>query len=452
MTSFAAVILAAGKGTRMRSSIPKPLHTVCGTPMAQIVANSVMDAGLDSVIFVVPEVSSDIQDALGPEFVYAQQAEQLGTGHALLQAEDAVRGFDNLVVTMADTPLIRWETLRALTTAHARAETPVSIVTSKPSSPDGLGRVLRDSNGRVRAIVEQGQADTEALGLDEVNTGLQCYQSAWLWKHLPTIKPSATGEIFLTDLIDLAFRQGHQIETVELEDGDEGAGINTRVDLSFAESVLRDRIRRRWMLEGVTMPDPSSVYIDYGSQLGMDTILHPNTHIKGSTTVGERCEIGPNSIVVDSSIGDGSRIVASMVEGAVLESDVRVGPMSHIREGTHLESGVRVGNFGEIKNSRIGRGTRSGHFGYIGDAKVGSNVNVGAGSITCNYDGESKHGTEIGDEVFIGCDTMMVAPVKIGDRSYTGTGSVVNKDVPADSGAVGAPARIRSKRLDRKRS
>ena len=420
--------------------------------MARIVANCARDAGLDPVIFVVPEASSDIQDALGPEFVYAKQPEQLGTGHALLQAEDTARGFDNLVVTMADTPLIRWETLKALTTVHAKAETPVSIVTSKPSSPDGLGRVLRDSNGRVKSIVEHDQADTETLSIEEVNTGVHCFQSAWLWRNLPTLGPSTTGEFFLTGLIELAFKQGHQIETITLDDGDEGAGINTRVDLSFAESVLRDRIRRRWMLEGVTMPDPSSVYIDYGPHLGMDTIVHPNTHIKGSTTVGERCEIGPNSIVVDSHIGDGSRIVASTVEGAVLEPGVRVGPMSHIREGTYLEGGVRVGNFGEIKNSRIGRGTRSGHFSYIGDAKVGSNVNIGAGSITCNYDGESKHGTEIGDEVFIGCDTMMVAPLKIGDRSYTGTGSVVNKDIPADSGAIGAPARIRSKRPQEKQT
>ena len=184
----------------------------------------------------------------------------------------------------------------------------------------------------------------------------------------------------------------------------------------------------------------------------MDTVVHPNTHIKGSTTIGERCEIGPNSIVVDSSIGDGSRVIASVVEGAVLESKVSVGPMSHIRHGAYLESSVRIGNFGEIKNSRIGRGTRSGHFSYIGDAEVGSNVNIGAGSITCNYDGETKHRTVIGDDVFIGCDTMMVAPVKIGDRSYTGTGSVVNKDVPPDSGAIGAPARIRSKRSDAKQS
>ena len=436
----------------MRSNTPKPLHPVCGVPMARIVANSAMDAGIDPVIFVAPGASSAIQDALGPEFVYAEQHEQLGTGHALLQAEDAARGSDNLVVAMGDTPLIRSETLRALTTAHAKAETPATIVTSKPSNPDGLGRVLRDSNGRVKAIVEQGQADAETLSIDEVNTGLHCYRSAWLWENLPTLTPSTTGEVFLTDLIGLAFRQGHQVETVTLDDGDEGVGVNTRVDLSFAESVLRDRIRRYWMLQGVTMPDPSSVYIDYGSQVGMDTVVHPNTHIKGSTTIGERCEVGPNSIVVDSSIGDESRVVASMVEGAVLESEVSVGPMSHIRQGTYLESGVRVGNFGEIKNSRIGRGTRSGHFSYIGNAEVGSNVNVGAGSVTCNYDGETKHRTVIGDDVFIGCDTMMVAPVKIGDRSYTGTGSVVNKDVPPDSGAIGAPARIRSKKPDARQS
>ena len=436
----------------MRSSTPKPLHPVCGAPMARIVANSAMDAGLDPVIFVAPGASSAIRDTLGPEFVYAEQHEQLGTGHALLQARDAARGYENLVVAMGDTPLIRSGTLRALTTAHVRAETPVTIATSKPSSPNGLGRVLRDSDGTVKAIVEQDEAGVETLDIDEVNTGLHCYQSAWLWENLPNLAPSSTGEVFLTDLIELAFRQGHQVETVTLDDRDEGIGVNTRVDLSLAESALRDRIRRYWMLEGVTMPDPSSVYIDYGSEIGMDTVVHPNTHIKGTTTIGERCEIGPNSIVVDSSIGDGSRVVASMVEGAALESEVSVGPMSHIREGTYLESGVRVGNFGEIKNSRIGRGTRSGHFSYIGDAEVGSNVNVGAGSITCNYDGETKHRTVIGDDVFIGCDTMMVAPVKIGDRSYTGSGSVVNKDVPPDSGAIGAPARIRSKGSDAKQS
>ena len=436
----------------MRSNTPKPLHPVCGTPMARIVANTAIEAGLDPVIFVVPGESSAIQDALGPEFVYAEQYEQLGTGHALIQAENAARGSDNVVVAMGDTPLIRSETLRALTTAHVRAETPATIVTSKPANANGLGRVLKDSNGRVRAIVEQGQADAKTLSIDEVNTGLHCYQSAWLWENLAKLPPSTTGEVYLTDLIELAFKQGHQVETVTLDDGDEGIGVNTRVDLSFAESALRDRIRRYWMLQGVTMPDPSSVYIDYGSQVGMDTVVHPNTHIKGSTTIGEHCEIGPNSIIVDSSIGDGSIVVASMVEGAVLESDVSVGPMSHIRHGTYLESGVRVGNFGEIKNSRVGRGTRSGHFSYIGDAEVGSNVNVGAGSITCNYDGETKHRTVIGDDVFIGCDTMMVAPVKIGDRSYTGTGSVVNKDVPPDSGAIGAPARIRTKRLDAEQS
>ena len=351
----------------MRSNTPKPLHPVCGTPMARIVANSAMDAGLDLVIFVVPGASSAIRDTLGPEFVYAEQHEQLGTGHASASSQGCGapvrqpgrRNGRRAADQGGDPESADW-------TAHVRAETPATIVTSKPSNLDGLGRVLRDSNGRVKAIVEQGQADGETLSIGEVNTGLHCYQSAWLWQNLPNLAPSSTGEVFLTDLIELAFRQGHQVETVTLDDRDEGIGVNTRVELSFAESVLRDRIRRHWMLEGVTMPDPSSVYIDYGSQVGMDTVVHPNTHIKGSTTIGERCEIGPNSIVVDSSIGDGSRVIASVVEGAVLESKVSVGPMSHIRHGAYLESSVRIGNFGEIKNSRIGRGTRSGHFSYIG--------------------------------------------------------------------------------------
>ena len=215
---------------------------------------------------------------------------------------------------------------------------------------------------------------------------------------------------------------------------------------------MRERLLRRWMLEGVTIVDPASVYIDFDARIGMDSVILPNTHIRGKTVIGEGCEIGPNSVAVDSRVGDNCVISASVVEEAVLESDTRVGPFSHLRAGAYLESGVRIGNFGEIKNSRIGGGTKSGHFSYIGDAEVGSNVNIGAGSITCNFDGEHKHKTTIGDDAFIGCDTMMVAPVSIGERSYTGAGSVVNRDVPADSGAIGAPARIRTRKPDAGRS
>ena len=283
------------------------------------------------------------------------------------------------------------------------------------------------------------------MSINEINAGTYCFRTSWLWDNLPCLEYSTTGEIFLTDLIEGAASQGREIASVTVEDGTEALGINTRVELSRAESMMRDRIRRYWMMEGVTIPDPESVYIDHDTRIGIDSVVLPNTHIRGGTVIGEDCEIGPNSVIVDSQIADRCRIVSSVVEEAIIESDVQVGPFSHLRSGAYLESEVRIGNFGEIKNSRIGRATKSGHFSYIGDAEVGANVNIGAGSVTCNYDGEKKNRTVIGDDVFIGCDTMMVAPVTIGDRSYTGAGSVINKDVPPDSGAIGAPARIRSR-------
>ncbi len=443
MTLIAAVILAAGEGTRMKSRIPKVLHRLCGAPIVSIVGDVARSAGLDTIVCVVPGGMSLVEDTLGPGYVFAQQDRPLGTGHALIQARQLTYGFDNLVVMCGDTPLLTPETVDALISTHLRSEAPITVLTSTSTDPNGLGRVVRHGSGRVKSIVEQRDADPGTLTSEEINTGLLCFQTGWLWHNLPDVEPSTSGEVYLTSLVELAVEQGYDVATVLLDDGDEAVGVNTRVDLSIAESVLRDRIRRRWMLEGVTMPDPSSVYIDYGATIGIDTVVHPNTHIQGSTEIGEACVIGPNTIVVDSTIGDRSSVVASVAREATLESDVHVGPFSHIRPGAHLESDVRVGNFGEIKNSRIGSGTRSGHFSYIGDAQVGSNVNIGAGSITCNYDGENKNETVIGNDVFIGCDTMMVAPVTIGDRSYTGTGSVVNKDVPPDSGAIGAPARIR---------
>ena len=328
----------------------------------------------------------------------------------------------------------------------------MTVLTAKVDDPDGLGRMVRDEKGRVTAIVEHSQAGAETLAIAEINAGVYCFRAAWLWENLPGLPTSSVGEIFLTDLAELAVNQGHEVGALALEDPTEAVGVNTRVELAKAEAVMRERLLRRWMLEGVTIVDPASVYIDFDAHIGMDSVILPNTHIRGKTVIGEGCEIGPNSVAVDSRVGDNCVISASVVEEAVLESDTRVGPFSHLRAGAYLESGVRIGNFGEIKNSRIGGGTKSGHFSYIGDAEVGSNVNIGAGSITCNFDGEHKHKTTIGDDAFIGCDTMMVAPVSIGERSYTGTGSVVNRDVPADSGAIGAPARIRTRKPDAGRS
>ena len=433
----------------MKSRKPKALHTVCGKPMLEIVVESARSAGLGPVAVVVPEESTSIRKALGDECLYAVQKEQLGTGNALMQAQSAIPDSDNIVVMAGDTPLLRHETLVEMTRTHITAETPVTMLTSSLTDPEGLGRVVRDSDGKIASVVEQKEADPHTLDIREINAGVYCFKSSWLWANLPCLKPSSTGEVFLTDLIAVAVNQGLEVASVSVDDGSEALGVNTRVELSRAESMMRDRIRRRWMIEGVAMPDPESVYIDCDVRIGLDSVILPNTHIRGRVAIGEDCEIGPNSIVTDSRIGDQCRVVSSVVEEAVLESDVHVGPFSHLRPGTYLESEVRIGNFGEIKNSRIGRATKSGHFSYIGDAEVGANVNIGAGSVTCNYDGQEKHRTVIGDDVFIGCDTMMVAPVTIGARSYTGTGSVINKDVPPDSGAIGAPARIRSERPGR---
>ena len=436
----------------MKSRIPKALHAVCGKPMASIVADAAGAAGFDPIIFVIPTGQTEIRSALGDEYVYAFQDEPLGTGHALATAKSKASRFDSIIVLNGDIPLITPSTLVALSELHFSSEAPVTLLTSRVADPAGLGRVIRDQAGRVVAIVEHGDADETTLAIDEINAGVYCFQSEWLWRQLPELPGSSNGEVYLTDLVAMAVRQGENVESMQVDAADEALGVNNRLELSRAESAMRDRIRRHWMMEGVTIADPPSVYIDYAVDIGLDTVVLPNTHLVGSTIVGESCEIGPNSVVRDSNIGSNCQIIASVVTEATLEPDVHVGPFSHIRPGAHLESEVHIGNFGEVKNSRIGRGTKSGHFSYIGDAVVGSNVNVGAGSITCNFDGENKNVTVIGDDVFIGCDTMMVAPVRIGDRSHTGAGSVINRDVPPDSGAIGAPARIRSKSTRKDRS
>ena len=441
-STFAAVILAAGVGSRMRSRLPKALHPVCGKPMAALAADIARGAGADEVIAVVPPNADPLRAALGARCAFAVQRERLGTGHALLQARGAAAGRDAVLALNCDMPLIESATLKRLRDAQARADSPMAILTATGVRADDFGRVVRDEDGRVLRIVERRDADAQTLALGEVNVGAYFFDASWLWENLSQLAPSASGEIYLTDLAALAARQGFAIASAQVGHADEALGVNTREELARAETAMRDRIRRRWMREGVSMPDPASVYIDRDARVGMDTTILPNTHIRGATAIGEDCEIGPNSIVEDSRIGDRCRATASVIESAVIEDGVQVGPFSHVRAGSHLEAEVYIGNFGEIKNSRIGRGSKSGHFGYIGDAVLGSNVNVGAGSVTCNYDGRAKHATTIGDDAFIGSDTMIVAPRRIGDRAYTGTGSVVTKDVPDDAGAVGAPARI----------
>ena len=426
----------------MNSMNPKVVHRICGVEMVRLVADSARQAGLDPIVVVVPGDSQAIRDALDSYVSYAVQPEPLGSGHAVLQAVNSLAGLETVVVLSGDVPLIRPETIRDMIRVHIEREAGVTLLTSTHANADGLGRVVRASTGGITAIVEESEADNTTLGINEINGGAYCFRGTWLAESLGMLPKSSRGEIFLTDTIALASQQGVPVESVQSEDPSETLGVNTRVQLAEAESALRHRILERWMLYGVTIQDPASVYIDADVELGQDTVVLPNTHITGHSLISRNCRIGPNSIVSDSTVGDSCHIVASVVEGARLDKCVDVGPFSHIRAGSHLEEGVHIGNYAEVKNSRLGPGTKSGHFSYIGDAELGANVNIGAGVVTCNYDGENKNRTVIEDDAFIGSDSMLIAPVIIGARSSTGAGSVVSKDVPPDSIAVGAPARV----------
>lgn len=445
--SFAAVILAAGMGTRMKSRTPKALHRICGREMLLLVVDSVRAAGVDDITVVVPRNDQPFREALGDSVRYASQPEPLGTAHALLQARSAAECADNILVLYGDTPLIREDTLSDLMQRHHQSEACATIVTVIAAKPDGMGRILRSENGEVKAIVEERNADADTLAIREVNSGLYCFRGSWLWRNLERLAPASNGELLLTDLIQAAVEQGLPVKSITSGDPHETLGVNDRLQLAEAEAILRQRIRKRWMLSGVTMPDPTGVYIDKTVTLGPDTVILPNTHITGKSIIGSGCTIGPNSIIDNAHIGDDCEVISSVVRDSTLESGVDVGPFSHIRGGSHIEAGVHVGTSAEIKNSRLGQGTKMGHFSYMGDATLGANVNVGAGAITCNFDGASKHETVIGQDAFIGSDTMLVAPVKIGDGASTGAGSVVTRDVPDGLTVLGVPARIRAKEV-----
>ena len=426
----------------MRSRLPKVLHRVCGQEMLRLVVDAAKGAGFDDITVVVPADSAAFEEALGDTVGYAVQSEPLGSGHALLQARESLEGVDNVAVLYGDVPLVRPETLDSIMRLHLDREACATLLTADLSSPDGLGRVIRDASGSVSAIVEQSDVDDATRAVTEVNAGVYCFRASWLWPSLDSLAPSPGGEVYLTDVVSIAARQEMEIASVHAESPQETLGVNTRVDLAQAESALRQRIRTHWMLSGVTMPDPASVYVDVGVELGRDTVVLPNSHITAGSRIGDGCEVGPNTIIEDSQVGDGCVVVASVVRGSTLDDEVRIGPFSNVRAGSHLERGVHLGSSAEVKSSRLGRGTRSGHFSYIGDAEVGANVNIGAGTVTCNYDGVRKHKTKIGDGALIGCDTMLVAPVTVGARAETGAGSVVTRDVPPDTLVKGVPARV----------
>lgn len=436
------LLLAAGKGTRMKSDHPKVLHELFGKPLVQYALDAAREAAGTDPVLVVGHDAGKIQSRLGDQARYVFQEPLLGTGHAVQQAKGFLKDkTDQVLVTYGDMPLVQTETLRELIRTQSSHPGPLTILTVKVDEPRGFGRVIRDSQGRVLAVVEEADASPEQLAVRELNAGMYCFEERWLWKALEEIELSPKGEYYLTDLVEIAVQDGHPVAVVEIPSPEELIGINTRVHLAQAHRILQGRINRRLMESGVTILDPSSVFIDPDVRIGKDTMIYPGTHLRGDTAIGENCRIGPNSLVVNSSIDRGCRVQFSVIEQAVLEEGVDVGPYSHLRKGAHLAEGVHLGNFGEVKNSYLGRGTKMGHFSYVGDATLGKGVNVGAGTITCNYDGKNKHQTIIQDGVFLGSDTMLVAPVELGKGARTGAGSVVTKDVPSGSLVVGVPAR-----------
>ncbi len=440
---LATVILAAGQGTRMKSDLPKVLHPIAGRPMVSFVIDAAVALGDDRPTLVVGYRADQVRAAIGDRVGYVDQAEQRGTGHAVMQTRAALEGrCQRVLVLCGDTPFITAETLRAMLDAHAQAGATITLLTFRPLDPARYGRIVRDETGRVVNIVEYKEARPEQLAIREVNSGILCFEAGWLWSHLDRLQQQhGHGEYYLTDLVALA-GQAQTIATREAA-AEEVAGIDDRARLAWAERLMRDRINERLMLSGVTLIDPATAYISAEAEIGPDTTIYPGTHIQGRTRIGRGCRIGPNTIVRDSVVGDRCAVEASVIESATLEEEVSVGPFAHLRKGAYLERTVECGNFAEVKNSRIGVGSKQHHFSYLGDATLGRKVNIGAGTVTVNYDGVAKHRTEIGDEAFIGSDTMLRAPVRVGKGARTGAGSVVTHDVPDGEVVYGVPARPR---------
>ncbi len=446
-----AILLAAGQGTRMKSSLPKVLHSVAGKPMIWHALQAISQSTTEKPIVVVGHGADEVKKYLGDSASPVLQEPQLGTGHAVMQAEALLKGKTDLVVVCySDMPLLRGETLQKLVETQKNNKGPVSMLTVVSDDPRGFGRVIRKADGTVEAIVEEYVATEEQLQIKELNVGGYCFDANWLWDALRRIpKNPKKGEYYLTDTVELASRDNLPVQATVMDDIEETIGVNTRVHLSECETAMRRRINQQHMLNGVTMIDPASTYIEIGVSIGKDTVIMPNTYLHGKTEIGEGNVIGPNSIVYDSKIGNHCKVLSSVMEGAVLEDYVDMGPFARLRKGAHLGNHVHMGNFGEVKDSHLADGVKMGHFSYIGNAQIGANTNIGAGTITCNYDGEKKHATEIGEDVFIGSDTMLVAPLKIGAGARTGAGAVVTKNVPEDTLVVGMPARA-IKKLERK--
>lgn len=435
--SLAVVVLAAGLGTRMKSKTPKVLHALCGKPMISWVSEAIEEIAPDRTLVVLGSGVEAVHQMLPQRTEVVMQAKQLGTGDAVRAAREALDGFaGDILVMYGDTPLVTGEELGGLLAVHAKGEPACTLMSVSVEDPAHYGRVLRDADGRVTRIVEDRDASEEEKKICEVNAGVYVFEAPALWEALAEVgSDNDQGEMYLTDVVEILAGKGQAVLGFTVDDPSVVMGVNSRADLAAAADVMRQRILKRHMLDGVTIVDPATTYVDGGVRIGRDTTLLPMTLLSGDTVIGEDCTIGPSSTVIDSNIDDGVKLVSSYVTGADIAAGCNVGPFAYLRPGARLDPGAKAGTFVEIKNSVIGEGAKVPHLSYVGDAEVGAGTNIGAGNITANYDGMSKHRTSIGKGVHTGADTVFVAPVKVGDGAMTGAGSVITKDV--ESGALG---------------
>lgn len=438
MTNIYAVVLAAGQGTRMKSKLYKVLHPVCGKPMVEHVIDHIGSLDVERIVTVVGHGAELVQETLGNKSQYVLQAEQLGTAHAVQQAEPILKGLTGTtLVVCGDTPLIRPETMQALLDHHASENAKATILTAVTDNPTGYGRILRNKDGQVSQIVEQKDATQEQQLVKEINTGTYCFDNEALFEVLKQVKnENAQGEYYLPDVIEILQKQGEIVAAHVTNSFDETLGVNDRFALSQAEELMRARINERHMRNGVTIINPATTHISADAIIGSDSVILPGVIIEGKTVIGEDCKIGPNSHIVDSQIGHTTTIHSSVVLNSKVGNDTAVGPFAHLRPESSLGNHVKIGNFVEVKKSTLGNDTKVSHLSYIGDAEVGSNVNIGCGSITVNYDGKKKYKTIIEDDVFIGCNSNLVAPVTLKKGSFIAAGSTITKEVPEDALAV----------------
>jgi bifunctional UDP-N-acetylglucosamine pyrophosphorylase/glucosamine-1-phosphate N-acetyltransferase len=440
--------MAAGLGTRMKSRTPKLLHQLLGRPMVAFVVDAGQEVTGRRPIVVTSPATAAVRDALGDAVDYALQSEPRGTGDAVAAALAVLPDdVDEVLVLTGDAPLLEASLLEELLEERRLDQAAIALIAVDAIDPGRLGRVVRDDAGTVERIVERKDATDEEIAINEINSGLYAFDASWLRERIGSLHASPkTGELYLTELVELARADGRLVVALTVEDDGRLLGINDRAELAQAEWDLRTRINSAHMRAGVTMRDPSTVYLDASVTLAEDVTLEPNVIIRGASSVGEGSTIGAGSQIVDSAIGAGCLVWASIVEGSIVEDGATVGPMSHLRAGAHVGPGAEVGNFAELKNTTLGRGVKQHHMSYLGDAELGDGTNVGAGTITANFDGRNKHRTTIGKRVFLGVDTMLRAPLTIGDDAKTGAGAVVTRDVPAGKLAVGMPARMRDPR------